>query len=265
MISYIVQDTFSFCPQPERGRAVKKMEPIDTRSLREKAQARIKGHILANELQPGDPLPTEATLVQQLGVSRTVIREALRALESIGIIESRRGEGHFIKKPTLDPFLEYLSYAMLFDYRDMIEIHQVREYLEVSLIPAAVAALDESTLVKLRALVAEMYARAEAGEFSAEQDAEFHRLLYLLTGNRLLNRLNELFWQVFLYQREHGLVVNEDPATIARRHEVIVEALEAHDVRAAQSLVIRHYAESNDPLREWYDRMNARQSATEGG
>ena len=197
-------------------------------------------------------------------MSRTVIREALQALQSIGIIESRRGEGHFIRKPSLDPFLEYLSYAMLFDYRDMIEIHQVREYLEVSLIPAAVAALDESTLVKLRALVVEMYARAEAGEFSVEQDAEFHRLLYLLTGNRLLNRLNELFWEVVFYQRERGFTMGDDPKAVARRHKLLLEALEARDVRTAQRLVIGHYAREDDPLRDWYDQMNAQQSTPAG-
>ena len=69
------------------------LEPVDTIELSDVLQSRLKHHILQNKLRPGDKLPSEDTLATQLGVSRMAVREALRSLEALGLIESRRGVG----------------------------------------------------------------------------------------------------------------------------------------------------------------------------
>jgi len=114
---------------------VKTLSPIDTRSIHQEIQHRIKEYILVNNLQPDDPLPAETQLAEQLGVSRAVVREALRALESVGVIHSRRGAGRYVSEFNLDPVVDNLAYSMLFDQEDVQELLDVRERLEVSFVP----------------------------------------------------------------------------------------------------------------------------------
>ena len=139
---------------------------------------RLKEYILANRLQAGDPLPTEAQLADQLGVSRAAVREGLRSLESLGMIYSRRGEGRYVRGFNLDPILENLHYSLLFDTEDPREMIEVREQLEIGFIGAAIAAMDSETLSDLRSLVTEMRQRALSGEYFLDKDLEFHASIY---------------------------------------------------------------------------------------
>ena len=119
---------------------MKTIEPIELPSIHEEIQHRLKEYILANNLQAGAPLPSETQLAGQLGVSRAVVREALRSLESLGVIHSRRGAGRYVSQFNLDPVLQNLSYGMLFDVEDLQEIIDVRERLEASFLADAIEA-----------------------------------------------------------------------------------------------------------------------------
>jgi len=121
---------------------LQRIKPIDVPTMHEELQDRLKEYILANKLQAGDPLPTEAQLADQLGVSRAAVREGLRSLESLGMIYSRRGEGRYVRGFNLDPILENLHYSLLFDTEDAREMIEVREQLEIGFIGAAIAALQ---------------------------------------------------------------------------------------------------------------------------
>ena len=125
---------------------LQRIKPIDIPTMHEELQDRLKEYILANKLQAGDPLPTEAQLADQLGVSRAAVREGLRSLESLGLIYSRRGEGRYVRGFNLDPILENLHYSLLFDTEDVREMIDIRERLEMGFIGDAIAAMDPVTL-----------------------------------------------------------------------------------------------------------------------
>jgi len=225
------------------------LKPLDLPSIHDEIQERIKEYILVNKLQPDDPLPSETQIADQLGVSRAVVREALRSLESLGVIHSRRGAGRYVSEFNLDPIIQNLGYSMLLDMEDVQEILEVRERLEAGFIADAIAAMDQDTLSQLWTLVDKMRQKAAAGETFPEEDLAFHRTIYLTTGNRLLIKLLGIFWDVYNNLLEESLDVVEDPDAEARNHEAILQAIEAKEVKLAQDRITDHFDGIKERLR----------------
>ena len=167
------------------------------RTLTESVKVSIRRYITQNRLQPGDPLPPETELAAQLGVSRNSVREAVKALESLGILEVRRGTGLFVSAFSLEPLLDNLPYALMADLQDLVEIFEVRHVLESSMIEKALALVDEQQLRQLREVVDRMGAKARRGETFAEEDQRFHRLFFEKVENKTMLKLLDIFWLVF--------------------------------------------------------------------
>src|SRR2546422_28586 len=101
--------------------------------LHEAVQEELKRYIAENSLRPGDPLPSESELARQLGVGRNSVREAVKSLEAVGILEVRVGSGLFVAELTLDPVLDYLAYVTLMDLKRLADVRDIRMYLEQGL------------------------------------------------------------------------------------------------------------------------------------
>jgi len=220
---------------------LQRIKPIDIPTMHEELQDRLKEYILANRLQAGDPLPTEAQLADQLGVSRAAVREGLRSLESLGMIYSRRGEGRYVRGFNLDPILENLHYSLLFDTEDAREMIEVREQLEIGFIGAAIAAMDSETLSDLRSLVTEMRQRALSGEYFLDKDLEFHASIYRPINNHVLSKLLDVFHAIYRNLRDRSLLVTRNPVIEVGNHEGILNAIEARDSELARQLVRDHF------------------------
>jgi DNA-binding FadR family transcriptional regulator len=220
---------------------LQRIKPIDIPTMHEELQDRLKEYILANKLQAGDPLPTEAQLADQLGVSRSAVREGLRSLESLGMIYSRRGEGRYVRGFNLDPILENLHYSLLFDTEDAREMIEVREQLEIGFIGAAIAAMDSETLSDLRALVIAMRQRALSGEYFLDKDLEFHATIYRPINNHVLSKLLDVFHAIYRNLRDRSLLVTRNPAIEVGNHEEILSAIEACDSELARQLMHDHF------------------------
>lgn len=217
------------------------LSPISVPSIHQEVQDRIKEYILVNNLQPEDPLPSETQLVDQLEVSRAVVREALRALESVGVIVSRRGAGHYVSEFNLDPIVDNLAYSMLFDKEDVQDLLDVRAHLEVSFVGDAIAAMDGESLDQLRSLVDQMRQKAAAGLAFVEEDLAFHRTVFVTTGNRLLVKLLNIFWDVYHNLRDESSTSAQDLDLDVRNHEMILQAIEAKEVRLARRRLVDHF------------------------
>lgn len=220
---------------------MQKLRPIVTPTMHEEVQDRLKEYILVNQLKPGDPLPTEAQLAEQLGISRAAVREGLRSLESLGLIYSRRGEGRYVRNFNLDPILQNLNYSLLFDAEDLRQMIDVRERLEAGFVEEAIAHLDEDVLQQLRLLVAEMGQRARAGENFLDKDLEFHCTIYRPLGNQVLTKLLDIFCTIYKNLRDRSLLVTKDPVAEVERHAKILQAIEARNAPLAQQLLCEHF------------------------
>lgn len=220
---------------------LQRIKPIDVPTMHEELQDRLKEYILANKLQAGDPLPTEAQLADQLGVSRAAVREGLRSLESLGLIYSRRGEGRYVRGFNLDPILENLQYSLLFDTEDVSEMIEVRERLETGFVGAAIAAMDQATLEELHALVKEMERRAHAGEYFLDRDLEFHAAIYRPINNQVLSKLLDVFFTIYKNLRDRSLLTIKNAVAEAGNHDAILSAIEARDAELAERLIREHF------------------------
>ena len=205
----------------------------------------ITGLILSRGLSSGDPLPTETELVEALGVSRNSIREALKALQALDIVEIRHGYGTYVGKLSLDPLADGLTFRALHDIgrdlRSMEEILEVREALEAALIRRVAETVPDEDLAALDDVTRKMNERAKAGETFADEDREFHELLYRSLNNALVTQLLRAFWDVF-HRVNHRLgVTDPNPAQTVRRHRAIVTALRKRDVVRAEHAMTEHF------------------------
>jgi DNA-binding FadR family transcriptional regulator len=229
------------------GRA-SRMQAVQRKPLTTYVMESIRELIIANDLQPGDPLPPEGTIATQLGVSRTAVREAVKILAALGIVEVKHGHGLFVKGFDFDALLDSLYYSLAVEGRHIVELLEVREGLELIFIPSVVKNIVEHDIQELEAIVNNMKAKSVKREIFPEEDQAFHLVFYRCTGNSLLLRLIRIFWLVSRQLRsawlERGWEV--DSVITAHDHEAILEALKSRDEDLLRQRIIGHY----EPMRQ---------------
>lgn len=204
-------------------------------------QERLKEFISSNQLNGGDPLPPEGELARQLGVSRNSIREAIKGLESVGVVETKRGVGVFVSEFSFGPLLDHLPYGLRGDLRDVEEFLAVRKALEVTMIEEVVRLIGGETIDELDRILDAMKAKAEKGAGFPAEDERFHHLLFACLGNRVLDRLISVFWQAFHKATSFFDMNNHDPMETYRDHAAIVAALKRRDATRAKEAMALHY------------------------
>lgn len=209
--------------------------------LHHSVQESVKAFITDNRLAPGDPLAPEGELAASLGVSRSSVREAIRALESIGIVESRRGVGVFVSAFSFAPLLDNLAFGLRHTLRELEEMLEVRRALEVGMIGDAMCAMTANDLRELQAVCTAMGRRAEQGEPFAAEDQAFHLLLFRSQGNATLARLLDVFWLAFSKAAAAFQLHDRTPAATWRDHQAIVDALRTGDADAVRARLREHY------------------------
>lgn len=208
-------------------------------------QTDIMDLILERELVPGDPLPTEAELCDELGVGRNTVREALKVLQALGVVEIRHGFGMFVAPTNFDALADGLAFrgrlSLQGSRHEAIELVDIRQALETGLIGAAMRVMTDTDHDDLDGLVTEMETSAAAGRNFSEIDAAFHRRLYAPLDNRVLAQLMDVFWQVY---SEIQQAVGKSPTPlidIAAKHRAIVVAIRTGDATAAADALDVHF------------------------
>jgi DNA-binding FadR family transcriptional regulator len=216
----------------------------------EVAQQEIKAFILRNNLKPGDSLPPEAELARQLGISRNSLREAVKALESLGVLDARAGVGLFVRGFSFDPLLENLAYGLRIGSKDLRDIFEIRYHLEYSMAERAIQSVTPEQIAHLRAILERMHSAAQAGRYSAEDDRAFHQALWENVDNTILSKLLDIFWLIREQAQQSDLViVPPDPLATYQRHVKIVDALAEHSTEALRAAItyerlLKHTADS---------------------
>lgn len=217
-------------------------------------QTQIREHILRSGLKPGDMLPPAGDMAANMGVSIGSLREALRALEAIGVLETRHGVGTFVRAYDFTPILENLSYSLLFERRNLQDLVQIREALEVGLLPDAIGAMGPNDIAQLDAIVARM---AETSD-CVEEDRQFHQSLYHCLHNNVVNHLLDLFWLVYHDLSNRLVIANPRILDRYHTHEPILQAVRQGDADKAIAAMRDHFTEITTRLdRESLSNGNA--------
>jgi DNA-binding FadR family transcriptional regulator len=197
--------------------------------------------IAARGLKPGDALPPETALARSLGVSRNSLREATKALESVGVLEARHGTGIFVREFSFGPLIEYLGVSAGHALTDLADILDVRRTLETGLIGEVITRIGAKDLAALDATLAAMRRRAAAGEPFPEEDQAFHAQLFACLDNRVLLSVLDVFWRAFHRAVDLRGMDDHDPMQTWADHDAIVAAVRQGNADAARQQLDAHY------------------------
>lgn len=218
----------------------------------------IKSYIVDTGLRPRDLMPTETELCAAIGVSRSSIREAIRTLASLDIVEVRHGHGTYVGNMSLAPLVNGLVFRLTVDaahtLKSMRDVVQTRLALDLSLADEVIALHRGRHDEELAALVAQMRAKSAAGQTFMAEDSAFHARLLRDVDNELIGELAAAFWEI--HTRAVPLLGISPPADIditVDAHGALLAALEAGDADAYRAAITTHY----EPLRRAIDRAIA--------
>lgn len=204
----------------------------------------IKNKIKNGDLKKGDRLPSEREMSESLGVSRASIREALRALEVIGLVESRQGAGNYIKANFDNSLFEPLSVMFMLQESSIEEMYDLRETLELQCARLSAKNIENNELELLTAILDRMYI-AENEEESLELDVKFHYLIAKTSRNILLINVLEVISQLmdeFIKKsRMQILHKGNTRENLLEIHENLVRALKCRDQLKVYKAMEEHF------------------------
>jgi GntR family transcriptional repressor for pyruvate dehydrogenase complex len=195
--------------------------------------------ILSNRLQVGDRLPSERELGEQFGVSRTVVREAVRALVAKGVIEVRSGSGLRVAAVDAAAVSESMSLYVRGGGLDFEKVHEVRRLLEVHIAGLAAERAGDDDVARVREVHDRMVADAGDVDAASLDDLEFHRRIALATHNELYLVLMDSIGRALIEIRRANLASGSAPTTL-EQHAAILDAIAAHDPEAAGDAMSDH-------------------------
>jgi GntR family transcriptional repressor for pyruvate dehydrogenase complex len=201
--------------------------------------SQVESLLERGELRPGDQLPPERTLAEQFQVSRASVREALRSLELLGVVETRAGGGTFVRHTVPEDLARPLS-NLISRGHTISDVIEVRGLIEPAIAAAAAKRISEDDLAELGAIVDEQGRKVAAGKSYAEEDTRFHELIGHAAGNELLTTMLGVIWDVLRSSREQWLQTNQRAHASIDAHGRILAALKAHDSDAARAAAAEH-------------------------
>lgn len=215
-------------------------EPAARRpTRREQLASEVQNHILERGLVSGDPLPYESELAKIFGVSRTVVREALKILEALKIVEIRHGKGVYVREPSIVPTVEQVVLKYRNDNSMLRSLAEARFLIEVAAAELAVRRTNPEQLKEMKVLLDRQKEALAAGNWDRTLDLEFHRVYLSMVNNPVLADWGQIIAEFFAREVpiERGPRFND---VTVQEHEEIYEALQARDARRLEYALRRH-------------------------
>lgn len=223
-------------------------------SLSDRAIARIRELIQSGELAPGSKLPPEPQLAAELGLSRNLMREAVKALAVARVLEIRRGDGTYVTSLQPDLLLGGLGGAVELlqsDTGTLLDLMEVRRLFEPVATGLAATRIGEAGLAEVKHHLDAMREARDDVELLNRHDAAFHHAVIKATGNETLATLLEgISSQTLRARIWRGLVDGDAAGRTLAEHEAIHRALAARDGRLAQAVALVHVSNTESWLRE---------------
>lgn len=211
-------------------------------SLSDQVARAISAEIRASRLVEGDRLPTEALLVKQFGVSRTVVREAVSRLKSLGLVESRQGSGAFVKAAGFSPL--HFDAGSAVSKRAVIQMVEVRRALEAEVAALAAQRRSPADVKHIQRAALALDRAVKAGGDGVDEDVALHRAIADAAQNQFLISTLDYLRQ-FLHGATRVTRANEARRAdfarqVQREHLAIIEAITSGDAVKARKAAARH-------------------------
>lgn len=226
-------------------------KPIKTRKIYEEIVEQIKHLMAGGELKPGDKLLPERELAERLKVSRASVREAIRALEMMGFVEIRPGDGTFVRDTNTDDIIQPLAMFLTVEKTSLLEMFEIRIIFETATARMAAEQASEEEVGRIKIALEKMIRslNVQDSEKGEEYDTAFHYAVAEATHNGLLIRLfrtlTEDFSRAVSAARRQLYIDEHNPQKIIDQHSRIYEAIKNHNPDMAAQTMLEHltYAE----------------------
>jgi GntR family transcriptional repressor for pyruvate dehydrogenase complex len=249
-----------------------RLEPLRPESLKEQVVARLRHLVDAGVLHPGDQLPSERELSDQLQVSRGTVREAVQFLHALGIVEIRHGSGTFVRGAQDAQSLRTEWRRWTRRHADRVhELIDVRRALEGFAAELTAARGDGSALATMAGALAQMEDAMATRDVPAlvQADARFHRALCEGSGNRALVELADALAAQLVRERAATWDLGGRPQRSSDEHRAIYDAVRSGDGIGARAALLAHLASVERDLARFHDAPAAdgetRPTTTERG
>jgi GntR family transcriptional repressor for pyruvate dehydrogenase complex len=231
-------------------RAARLFEPIKKTRVAEEIADRMRVLILDGTFPTGQPLPGERLLAERFGVSRGSIRDALRLLETIGLLETRHGQGTFPHELDVNRLVAPLASVLTYrhDLRD--ELLDVRRMFEPAVARVAAMRLTDDDLADLQRIVETQRRKLKSGRSAIVEDTAFHAVLARATRNRVVVRIMETLNNLLVESRALTLRQKGRPERSLQGHEAVVDALRRRDPDSAARAMHTHIDQIADILQK---------------
>jgi GntR family transcriptional repressor for pyruvate dehydrogenase complex len=215
-------------------------EQLQHKRIYEEVIGMMIQRIQSGILKVGQKLPPERALAEELGVSRTTLREALRALESMGYIYSVTGGGNYVNSVSVAHVLSPLSAMAAQDKALAIDVIEVRRHLEVHMAALAAKNATKQQISKIYATILEMQAEVEGGGNGINGDNHFHLEIARASQNKAFALIQELIAGLLEESRKATLDIPGQPAKTIKDHMQIFNAIQAKDEEKAKKAMADH-------------------------
>lgn len=215
--------------------------PVKKENLYEVIADRIEGMILDNRLQPGDKLPSEPELAESFGVSRNVMREAMKALKERDLIVQRNGDGTYIAKPDSHSVIAVLNRIITINNIQYSDIYEMRLILEPTATAKVARSITAGQIAQLESLIDKMVESESDYIARADYDLQFHKQIIEYAGNPLLTCVYESVTDLLKPILERGLLVEKSGHLNGIMwHKRIVDNLRQGDDKLAEANMRQH-------------------------
>jgi GntR family transcriptional repressor for pyruvate dehydrogenase complex len=216
------------------------LKAIKKTRIHEEVFSQIRELISQGRLKAGDQLPSERELAETFRVSRTSVREALRALESQGLVISRTGTGNFVADLPVESLVGPLARLLIDEKKSLADLFELRKIIEPDIAALAAERATESDVAQLKKILAKQTRAVERGDTGVEADAELHLCISRATQNQALQKLVSGLMEMLSRSREESLQTKERRESSIAAHRRIIAAIARHDRAKAQSEMLHH-------------------------
>ena len=194
--------------------------------------------LILKKLQPGDKLPAERELAEMFGVSRSSIRDAIRSLELVGLVEPRQGAGTVVREVSAESLVNPLTTVLA--RQQISELLDLRKMLEPPLAARAATHASVEEITEMEEILRRQDDKVRRGELAIEEDSEFHYNVAMASDNSVVLKVLDVLMDLLRETRERALQVEGRPQKSLAGHRRILMAIKRRDPAAAEDAMRRH-------------------------
>ena len=219
-----------------------KLKPIKQTTISEDVINSLLQMIRDREIEPGDKLPPERELCEMLQVSRPPLREALRTLAYMNIVDIRSGSGTYVTDLSTESLVEHLDFVYTLDRNTVADLFLVRKINEPAIAEIAATRITDKELADLNETMQQLRIMEHEGDFPKliELDIKLHEAILEAAGNPFLKRIMETVWHLSRLTRQQTIEIDSIRNQAKIDHEAIVEAINNRDPKATQRAMLNH-------------------------